>query len=51
MVVEYNGTNAAGGDSLTEDLNIFYDVSLCTQHSSNETSELTKCNRLVTLLG
>ena len=27
MVVEYNGTNAAGGDSLTEDLNIFYDVS------------------------
>lgn len=26
--VPYNGTNAAGGDSLTEDLNIFYDVSI-----------------------
>jgi Amt family ammonium transporter len=24
--VEYNGTIATGGDSLTEDLNIFYDV-------------------------
>ncbi|KAG9239487.1 putative ammonium transporter 1 [Amylocarpus encephaloides] len=26
LVVEYNGTNAAGGDSLTEDLNIFYNA-------------------------
>lgn len=32
--VPYNGTNAAGGDSLTEDLNIFYDVSI-TRNSSN----------------
>jgi Amt family ammonium transporter len=24
--VPYNGTNAAGGDSLNADLNIFYDV-------------------------
>lgn len=32
--VPYNGTNAAGGNSLTEDLNIFYDVSFA-QHPSN----------------
>jgi len=28
MVVEYNGTGMTGGDSLTEDINIYYDVSL-----------------------
>jgi hypothetical protein len=27
FIVTYNGTNAAGGDSLTEDLNLFYTVS------------------------
>ena len=26
--VPYNGTGATGGDSLTEDLNIWYEVSL-----------------------
>jgi hypothetical protein len=27
MAVPYNGTIMTGGDSLTEDLNVFYDVS------------------------
>jgi hypothetical protein len=28
MAEPYNGTTMTGGDSLTEDLNVFYDVSL-----------------------
>jgi len=27
MAAAYNGTGMTGGDSLTEDLNIYYDVS------------------------
>jgi len=27
MAVPYNGTTMTGGDSLTEDLNIYYEVS------------------------
>ena len=27
MAAEYNGTTMTGGDSLTEDLNIYYEVS------------------------
>lgn len=33
--VAYNGTNAAGGDSLTEDLNIFYEVSFNLNRPAN----------------
>jgi hypothetical protein len=34
--VEYNGTIATGGDSLTEDLNIFYSVCCTLEQESIE---------------
>lgn len=50
-VVEYNGTIDTGGDSLTEDLNIFYEVSNTTnQLHPRRIEELTQC-RVVTSLG
>jgi hypothetical protein len=41
-LVLYNGTNAAGGDSLTEDLNIFYNVSWTELADFSYHSILTK---------
>lgn len=44
--VAYNGTNAAGGDSLTEDLNIFYEVSF--NHHARLASRLENRSKLTT---
>jgi hypothetical protein len=37
--VPYNGSIATGGDSLTADLNIFYDVSYYYHHHHHATKE------------
>jgi hypothetical protein len=35
MAIPYNGTGMTGGDSLTEDLNVYYDVSLASVDLGN----------------